>query len=367
MAETPGEDCTMTYMRWAKTHPRVRFEMTDSGVPSVERHEFDTLGASVNLRNVGPYGDPKLISALAKRYRVSEAGVVPVPGASSGIFIALAVAAHRGAKVLLEWPLYEPVRLVADFLQLHVEVLRREPQKAFDVDPDQIEMGLDEGASVVFLCNLHNPSGRVTKPDAMRAIADRCDRAKAVLIVDEAYLDAWSLNSEQSCWTAASLGDNVIAINSLTKIYGLSGLRAGWLATNARWAERARDMMDMLSVNNAAPAMTLAVSALHGIGRLEERFRRLYSESQPVFREWLARENRLHGYGNDGAIFECLRLPGGVSGDQLNALLVAEYDTQVTPGAFFGLDDHIRLSLTLPPDELAEALSRISRSLDRIG
>lgn len=356
----------MTYMRWAKTHPRVRFEMTDSGVPSVERHEFDTLGASVNLRNVGPYGDPKLISALAKRYRVPETGIVPVPGASSGIFIALAVAAHQGAKVLLEWPLYEPARLVAEFLHLHIEPLRREPRYAFDVDPDQIEMGLDEGASVVFLCNLHNPSGRAIKPEAMQGIAKRCDRADATLIVDEAYLDAWSLNSEQPCWTAASLGDNVIAINSLTKIYGLSGLRAGWLATNARLAERARDMMDLLSVNNAAPAMTLAVSALHGIGRLEERFCRLYSEAQPVFRDWLAKETRVHGYPNDGAIFECLRLPAGMTGERLNQTLVAEFDTQVTPGSYFGLDDHIRLSLAFPSEELSEALSRISQALDRI-
>lgn len=356
----------MTYMRWAKTHPHTRFEMTDSGVPTVERHELDTLGASANLRSIGPYGDPMLIEALARRYRVAEAGVVPVPGASSGIFIALAVAASAGAKVLLERPVYEPIRLVAEFLRLRIEWLRRDPQRSFDVNPDEIEMGLDEGVSVVFLCNLHNPSGRVIAPEAMHAIVKRCERAGATLIVDEAYLDAWSLNGEHPCWTAASLGEHVISINSLTKIYGLSGLRAGWLATNARLAERARDMMDLLSVNNAAPAMTLAVSVLHGIHRLEERFRRLYAQGQPVFRDWLATEPRVRGYPNDGAIFECLRLPEGMTGERLNEVLVAEYDTQVTPGSFFDLDDHVRVSLTLPPDDLAEALSRISRALDRI-
>lgn len=356
----------MTYMRWAKTHPRVRYELTDSGVPGVERHEFDTLGAPVNLRNIGPYGDPKLISALARRYRVAEPGIVPVPGASSGIFIALAVAANAGAKVLLEQPTYEPIRLAAEFLHLSIEWLRRDPLHSFDVNPDDIEMGLDEGATTVVLCNLHNPSGRAIKPEAMRAIVKRCERANATLIVDEAYLDAWSLNAEQPCWTAASLGDNVIAINSLTKIYGLSGLRAGWLATSPRLADRARDMMDLLSVNNAAPAMTLAVSALHGIGRMEERFRRLYSAGQPIFRDWLAREPRVQGYTNDGAIFECIRLPQGLSGGRLNELLVAEYDTQVTPGAFFDLDDHIRLSLTLTPDDLTAALTNISSALDRL-
>lgn len=356
----------MTYMHWAKTHGRVRYELTDSGVPAVERHEFDTLGAPVNLRNTGPYGDPMLISALARRYRMAEAGVVPVPGASSGIFIALAVAASPGAKVLLEQPTYEPVRLVADFLHLNIEPLRRDPQQSFDVNPDEIEMGLDEGATAVFLCNLHNPSGRVIKPDALQAIVTRCERAGATLIVDEAYLDAWSLVAEQPCWTAASLGDNVIAINSLTKIYGLSGLRAGWLATSPRLAEQARETMDLLSVNNAAPAMTLAVSALYGIGKMEERFRQLYAAGQPVFRDWLAKELRLQGYANDGAIFECVRLPEGLSGGRLNELLVTEYDTQVTPGAFFDLNDHIRLSLTLPPDELTEALSRISAALDRL-
>lgn len=356
----------MTYMRWAKTHARVTFELTDSGVPSVDRHELDTPGAPVHLQNAGSYGDPAFIAAVARRYRIPEAGIVPVPGASGGILIALAIAAGTGARVLLERPVYEPIRLAAEFLHLRIEWLYRDPRRAFDVVPDEVEIGLDAGAQAVFLCNLHNPSGRALRPEAVRAVATRCERAGAMLIVDEAYLDGYCLAGDQPCWTAAGLGENVIAINSLTKVYGLSGLRAGWLAANPRLAERARDMMDLLSVNNAAPAMSLAVAALHGIHRLEERYRQLYSTGQTVFREWLSGETRLGGYPNDGAIFECLRLPDGLTGEQLNDLLVREYDVQVTPCSFFGLDDHIRLSLTRPKEELSEALSRISRALDRL-
>ncbi|GAG06919.1 unnamed protein product, partial [marine sediment metagenome] len=193
-----------------------------------------------------------------------------------------------------------------------------------------------------------------------------CRGAGATLIVDEVYLDAAHLNGKQPLWTAASVADNVIATNSLTKVYGLGGLRMGWLLTNPELAERARSIMDLLSVNNAAPASMLALRAFAQINRLEERFRRIYREGQPAFRRWLAGQSLLTGYPNHGAVFECLRLPEGLSSVRLNELLVAEYETQVVPGRFLGLDDHIRISLTLPENELLTALSRVSEAVGRL-
>ncbi|MHC4698745.1 MAG: hypothetical protein ACYTFA_18605, partial [Planctomycetota bacterium] len=65
-------------------------------------------------------------------------------------------------------------------------------------------------------------------------------------------------------------------------------------------------------------------------------------------------------------VFECVRLPAGVTPDRLNELLVADYDTQIVPGRFFGLNDHIRLCVALPADDLHDALSRISQALRRL-
>ncbi len=356
----------MEYMRWAKVHERVRYELTDSGVPAVHRRELDTLATPPTLENPGPYGHPQLIEAIARRYRVPAGGVVLAPGASGANFLAISAAVACGGCVMLEQPTYEPLRRLAAFLHLRVIPLRRDPARNFGMVVEDVELGLDDGAAAVVLTNLHNPSGQELNLDTIRAVAERCARAGATLIVDEVYLDAARLSTDQACWTAANVAENVIATNSLTKVYGLSGLRAGWLLTNAELAERARRVMDLTTVNNSAPSMSLALAAMGHIAPLEERYRTMYAAGQAVYRRWLAEEPRVQGYPSCGAIFELVRLPEGVSSGAFNELLAARYDTQVTPGHFFELDDHVRVSLTLPGEALAEALRRLSAALDAV-
>lgn len=353
----------MDYLRWSKLHAKVRYELTVSGVPSVRHDELGVDAASISLDVEGPYGNPTLIELLAGRYGVAPTRILPVSGASLGNFVALAGVARHGDTVMLEQPVYEPIRRVASFLDLKVIPIERRPDDGFDVSPAAIESGLRSGAGAVVLTNLHNPSGRLLAPEAIERVAALCSQSNATLIVDEVYLDSTHLNSGGPLWTAARHGDNVIAINSLTKVYGLSGLRIGWLIMPERLMERMQAVMDLLSVNNAAPAASLAVHALRQMERWEGRFRGYYAEGRPVFETWLAGEPLVTAQPNYGAIFECVRLPAGVHAARFNDRLAHEYETQVVPGTFFDLEDHIRLSTTLPAADLEEALARISTCL----
>ncbi len=354
----------MHYLRWAKVHSRVGYELTGSGVPHAQHRDFgaDTAPASLEVR--GTYGDPELIDALAERYGCHPDDVVPVPGASSANFIALLAAVDQGTCVAVERPGYDPLDRAASVLGLRVIPLMRRTECNFNITLGDVEDALSQGARAVVLTNLHNPSGQLLRPEAIGEIATCCRAADATLIVDEVYLDGNHLIFGKPPWTAASVAHNVIACNSLTKVYGLGGLRVGWLISSTELAERARSVMDLLSVDNAAPSASLAIAALKSIQPLEGRYRRFYADGQAVYRKWLAGEPLVHGYDSCGALFECIELPDGITGDCLNDVLVADYHTQVVPGRFFGLDDHIRVSLAVPADELTEALARISGALE---
>ncbi len=217
----------MEYLHWAKVHTRVRYELTDSSVPQLKRHDLGISPADISVEADGAYGDPALIDAVARRYGVSPDRVVPVPGTSSANFIALAVACGRGGALLIEHPVYDPILRVADFLDLEVIRLPRHPGRMFGVDVEGIESGLRQGARAVVLSNLHNPSGQLLSREAVTRIAETCAKAGATLVVDEVYLDSAAITGGRSLWTAASIADNVIATGSLTKVYGLGGLRIG--------------------------------------------------------------------------------------------------------------------------------------------
>jgi hypothetical protein len=341
----------------------VRFDLAVSGIPDATPSDVEFGIEPPVLTGLGPYGDPRLIERIAQRYGVDPRGVVPVPGASSGVFIALACSVPIGSKVLMEQPVYQPILRVAKFLNLEVVPLRRSADGGFEICSDEVAHGLEQGAGAVVLTNLHNPSGQLIPIETLSAIAERCKRSAAVLIVDEVYLDAVSITRSVPRWSAAGLSPHVVAVNSLTKIHGLSGLRLGWLLMDPVRAERARDMMDLLSVNNAAPSSALALQAFDQLDRLEARYRDRYHDGQSAFRAWLAGEPRIRGYPNQGALFEWVRLPAGCSADRLCERLVREYDTLVTPGSFFESDDHVRVGLGVATDLLSEALSRVSLAI----
>lgn len=351
------------YLIWAKRHRRARYELTISGMNPASMEDFGADARNVDLRVVGDYGHPRLIELLAERYGVDPLGVVPVPGASSAIFVALGALADRSRPLVMERPVYEPVVRVARFLRLPIIWLDRKPEQNYAVDDGQIQRLLKGGAGGVFLTNAHNPSGQIVDRAAMAAIASQCQKYDARLFVDEVYLDFPHVNLGTPCWTAAGLPGPVAAMNSLTKVYGLGGLRMGWILTTPALARHLRRFMDHLSVENSAPSSSLAVRAMENLHRLEARTRTLYERNSPILRQWLADHSELTGYANHGTVFQWVRLPEGLKSGPFCVELYRKHDTRVVPGEFFGCPDHVRVSMATTLEDLRGGLSRFSQLL----
>lgn len=354
------------YMAWAKTHGRARYELTASGLPVADLRDFGADALPLNLVEPGPYGEPDLIDAVGALRGVAPPGVLPVMGTSTANFIALACAASPGQTVLLETPRYDPLSRAARVLGLRVEAFERLPARRYRPDLEAVEQGLRRGARAVVLTNLHNPSGLMCPDDDLAALARLAADRHAYLIVDEVYLDYAVINRAASRVRAVELGEHVIVTDSLTKVYGLGPLRAGWIIADPRVIERARQVLDVLNVVNPVVSARLACRALEHLDRLAERCRRAHQASYPPFAAWLESQHDLGGCGHDGALFSWVRLPEGVRSERLAQVLAADYDTQVVPGMFFGADDHIRIGFGLPPPDLAEGLARLAEAVGRM-
>ncbi|UCG31625.1 MAG: pyridoxal phosphate-dependent aminotransferase [Phycisphaerales bacterium] len=352
------------YMFWAKTRARVQYDLAASGVPLASPEDYGAQAEDLCAAEMGPYGHPKLIQALARRYGASEASVVPVPGASMGNYLALVAAIDRGDKLLVERPNYECLPRAAEFFGAAVEWFDRVESRRWAPDLHQVEDGLRGGARAVLLSNLHNPSGMRLTSDEVAALADMTGRAGASLIIDEVYLDYLHINRGGAPNTAASLAPHIIATSSLTKVYGLGGLRAGWLMASPEMAERVRRAMDHLMVNNSSVSMNLAIRALENMSALEARTRWMYEQGRPVVQTWLDARDDPGCSEDDGAVFVFINLGPGVDDWRLMERLVEQYSVAVVPGTFFGCPGHIRVSFTLPPDPLREALDRLGRAID---
>jgi aspartate/methionine/tyrosine aminotransferase len=217
---------------------------------------------------------------------------------------------------------------------------------------------------LAIVTNLHNPSGARIGFDALTRMASIMARVKGVLLVDEVYLECVFRNRPQSCVHA---GPNVITTNSLTKAYGLDGLRAGWILGPPPLVRRAGAINDFMTNNGVAPGERMALAAFRHRREIDRRAHTLLDPNLERLRAFFASESRLRALVPDGGNVAFPRLPPGITGDAFGTHLLRRYSTLVVPGRFFESPHHIRISYGTRPAIVARGLANISRALDDLG
>ena len=352
------------YMRWAKGQPKAPINLARSGV---ELCPLSVLGATrrdLVISHPPGYGWLPLRRAIGRRYRVSADSVFPVSGGTSlANWVAIAAAldgAPRGSEVIVERPTYEPLLRVPQALGHRVRRMNRRWQDDWAVDLDRFARLVTQKTRLAVVSNLHNPSGALIPDATLRAMAMRLAEVGGYLLVDEVYAEClWRGRTSSAVHT----GPNVITTNSLTKAYGLDGLRQGWMLGPADLVERAGWIHDLLGVNGVAPGEQLSLLAFRKLKAVVTRAHRFLDEGLATLREWLEAERRLKVSVPPGGNVVFPRLPAGVDADRLAERLRTRYGTLVVPGRFFEAPRHVRLSFGIGARKLKRGLENVSRAL----
>jgi aspartate/methionine/tyrosine aminotransferase len=354
------------YMEWAKTHAAARFTLASSGVASFPLADFIAL-SGLQLRDlelVGPtgYGFAPLQQALAKKAGVVPECVVAAAGTSMANHLAMAASFNPGDEVLIEWPTYELLLTTAEYLGAKIKRFERRYEQGFRLDPLEIERALTPNTKLIVISNLHNPSSALADEDTLRSVGDLAEMAGARVLVDEVYLDACYDSRRRS---AFHLGNNFIATSSLTKAYGLSGLRCGWILAEPDLARAMWSLNDFYGVNAANPAERLSVIALRHLPEIASRYRTLLETNRPEVHKFLGAREDLEVTRQPLGTVLFPRLKKGTTG-HLCKLLRDKYETSIVPGAFFEAPEHFRMYLAAEPMILEEGLKRLGSALDEI-
>ena len=349
------------YLRWAKTRPPARWDLTSSGVPYLPLRDLPITLDDLEISGTGAYGYPPLQQAIAARYGVDETCVAAAMGTSMANLLALAAVVRPGDEVLIETPTYEPLIAAARWLGAEVRAFARRAEDGFRLDPAAVERGVTSRTRAVVLTNLHNPSSALADDDALRAVGALAERAGARVMVDEVYLDAlW----EAAPRTSFHLGGTFIATNSLTKVYGLNGLRCGWILAEPAIAERAWRLTELFNNIGVHTAERMSLAAFQNLDAIAARARTLLDANAASLNDFYAANAEYldvlpHAHGT----VSFPRLRHG-DGDALADRLVHRYETAVVPGRFFGMPDHVRIGLGVAPKTFREGLDRLGQALE---
>jgi aspartate/methionine/tyrosine aminotransferase len=347
------------YMHWAKFKRPVRYALTGSEVP---HFHLDRLGVSVADLDTDGASHPRyapLRERIAARYSVDVPNVIAADGTSMANFLAMATLIAPGDEVLVEHPAYDPLLGAASFLGARINRFERKATEAFRLDPAEVERQLSSSTRLIVITNLHNPSGSLADEDDLRAVGRLASKVGARVLIDEVYLDA----AVPPRASAVHLGPEFVCTNSLTKVYGLSGLRCGWILAEPELAERMWRLNDLFGVNQAHQAERLACVAFDRIEDIIGDNPALLERNRALFNTFVNGRSDVECAPAEHGITAFPHWAGGDT-QRLDDHLHERYDTAVVPGRWFELPDHFRVGFALPTDEFEEALSRLGRALD---
>ena len=352
------------YMHFAKTRSRARFNLATSGVADCSLDDLHLTFADLALHGPNSYGYPPLTERVASRFGVDPACVVMVGGGCSfANHLALAALVAPGDRVLIEDPTYEIIQSTLGYLQAEqVSVLRR-PEAKWALEADRFFDRLTPATRLVVLTNLHNPSSAPSTHAEIHTIADQAAAIGAHVLVDEIYMEL--LFRDGAAHSSFRPEGNIIVTSSLTKAYGLSGIRCGWILAPALLAERMRQLNNLFASLPAHISERMGVVAFDRLPALRQRANAIIDANRTSYKALLANHPRL-----EQTLFDCgtTVFPRLIDAD-VDALferLTGSAETSFVPGRYFGRPQHLRIGLGADVAMTRTGLERLAEALDAL-
>jgi len=356
---TPAREVvSSSYMNWAKTSSTAKFNLATSGVNNLPLRELRVSLDDLEITN-GGYGYQPLMQAIANRYRVETKNVVTAAGTTFANHLAVAALIKPGDEVLVEQPAYEPLLAVIRYLGANVKRFSRKFENGFQVVAGELESIVTRNTRLIVITNLHNPSGVLIDTQIMKQIGEIARRAGARVLVDEVYMETLFKESPP---TSFHLGNEFVVTSSLTKAFGLSGLRCGWIFAEPELARRMWLLNDLFASTPVHAGERLSVVAIEQLEEIGQRAKQLLDRNRQILNEFLDTREDLEVVRPEFGTVMFPRVRNGDS-ERLCQVLREKYETSVVPGRFFEMPAHFRVGIAGDSDVLKAGLERLAMAL----
>lgn len=353
------------YMLWAKTRTPAEIDLAGSNLLSCTVEDLPGARDALQLTAPNDNGFTPLREAIAAHVGVHASRVVTATGCSGANFLTIAALVGAGDDVLVEQPGYDPLVGACALLGARVHRFGRPFARRFGIDLDEVRSKLTLRTKLIIVTTPHNPSGVCLDHETLTGLVALADSAGAHLLVDEVYLDAVNLAGTQSGQvpSASQLDGPIIVTNSLTKSYGLNGLRCGWAVAPPDLVNRLWRVRDLVEAVGSAVSDRMSAFAFTQMPRLRERTYAIVSANLELARGFASAQTRLALAAPPSATVLFPKLRDATDTDTFVRRLALEFGVAVAPGRYFDAPAHFRISLAGATAPLAEGLSRITAAL----
>ena len=346
----------------------IEFNLAESSVTDVK---FGDL--KINLDDlVLAYGDhlgkPELRALIASEGEALEPDdVMLTVGAASALFIVNTTILKPGDHAVIAFPNYATNLETPNAIGASVTRLELRFEDGWKLDLDALESAIKPETKLVSLTNPHNPTGATLERDDLSCIIGIVERSNAMLLMDETYRD---MSFASPPPLAASLSDRVISISSLSKSYGLPGIRLGWLiCRNRALMEHFLAAKEQIFISTSLVDEEIAHRAMIQRQRLLTGFKAHIRANFQAMKSWMDSQNALEWVEPTGGCVSFPRIKPEINLDleRFHHMLLHDLGTAVGPGHWFGFDDrYMRVGFGWPTLEGVQGgLARILKAVER--
>ncbi|HZI55408.1 MAG TPA: aminotransferase class I/II-fold pyridoxal phosphate-dependent enzyme [Verrucomicrobiae bacterium] len=291
----------------------------------------------------------------------SSANVLVTVGAAQANWMVCGTLLEPGDEVIVISPGYRQVWGLAKNLGCQVKEAQLRPENNWRLDMDELESLASARTKLVSIVNPNNPTGSILSEGEMQRIVNLCRKTGAWLHADEVYRGTELTGSETpSFWGAY---DRVICVNSMSKAYGLAGLRIGWAVAAPEVIEELWRRHEYAVIATSGPGMVLAELALQPAKRrtLLDRQKKFSREGHTVLENWVrAQEGRFSLSPAVATSIAFVQYHFDMPSTKLADHIRKKASVLVAPGSTLGTENHLRMAVGYEPQKIRTALERIS-------
>jgi aspartate/methionine/tyrosine aminotransferase len=348
----------------------IDYDIGESAVKTLSVRDVGVDLDDVLLRYGYHKGKPELRAGISRQYPgLSEDHVVVTTGASEANFTVVSALVNPGDHMIVEFPNYPSLYEVPRSLGCDVSLFRLRFENAFKPDWSELRGLLRPDTKLVSLTHPNNPAGSMITEAELHEVVELVEERGLYLLFDETYRHM--AEGDSLLPAAASLSDRVISISSMSKCYGLPGIRTGWLATrNREILDRVLAIREQVSISNNALSEKIAEEVLQKSEAFLAKARERIARNRDVVAGWMEEQADFEWVRPEAGVVCLPRLKPGLDVDPeaLFRRLAEEYRTFVVPGRCFEMDERFfRIGFGADADEIASGLNNLNQALADLG
>lgn len=308
------------------------------------------------------YGLSELREYIALQNKCEVKNVLITHGVQEGLFLLSLLFGKHENEIITTKPIYQ-IREMFEDRDATIKEIPLSLENNFQPSMEDIQSSITSKTSLIFLNSPHNPSGAILNKDTQKQLAQVLTEKNIYFAVDEIYREICFIDKPPSI---TSVYDKGIAFNSLSKSFGLPGLRVGWLIGPEEVIEQCRSLREYTTGGNSVIAETIALQVLQKQSFILPYILEDIYLNRHTIETWLKEHEDYFAWTSPQgglSFFPKLKIPA--DDIQFCQKLLEQEKVSLLPGSFYDSPGYIRIGLTATPTILPLGLKRISKFLQK--